>query len=398
MTLKQLTEALEISTYPEELEAYHPLPEERRGELCTPELICRLQERFSFFGEYYDAVLLAFKDLENDLLRAQYLHAASLFLKDADTETARTLPFPKEVGTPASRMLPLFIHLPSIEGLYDLWKKRGLSEELTLSTLSAYRTYIRETKEHRAGYIGLTRGSASWLCYFTKGEIFYPGHRGLNFQLRRLVTKSSPFILRHKKSGVLIPVFGNEIPFQKDGLLYIKSYHQDPEFFAEFEETADAFIGNPTENCRILKERRRFPKEEWELALRPGDPILACHIFFDTDFSPENLDRSFQEAKKVARQCFPELGLTAFFCGSWLLNPHINEILGESAKLSLFSSRFTRYPLRRNGSSVYTYVFRGYDPQKPALLPEDTTLQRGLKARLLQETPIFETAGIFFFE
>ena len=129
MTLSQLAENLAITIDADTLGAYYPVPENRRGELCSTALIARLQERFSLFGDYYDDVLVGFADLQNDPMRYQYLDIVSLCIKDRPLDEVRAIPYPPYVGTPASAMLPLLAHLPSVEGLYDEWRQRGFTHE-----------------------------------------------------------------------------------------------------------------------------------------------------------------------------------------------------------------------------------------------------------------------------
>ena len=98
----------------------------------------------------------------------------------------------------------------------------------------------------------------------------------------------------------------------------------------------------------------------------------------------------------MAREYFPELNIKAQRCSSWLMNPLINEALGENAKLSGFSSRFVRYPRQSVGEAFIRYVF----PGMPAVyedLPEDSRLQKAFKKHLLEGGKIYEYSGVLMF-
>ena len=76
MTLNEIAKQIGVKNYdaiPEGMFHYYPLPEERKKELCSMEMIERLQEKFNFFGEYFDDVkerlleYLAVKQLNPEL-------------------------------------------------------------------------------------------------------------------------------------------------------------------------------------------------------------------------------------------------------------------------------------------------------------------------------------------
>ncbi|MBR2615747.1 MAG: hypothetical protein IKC69_03625, partial [Clostridia bacterium] len=78
---------------------------------------------------------------------------------------------------------------------------------------------------------------------------------------------------------------------------------------------------------------------------------------------------------------------------SWLLSPVLNEVLGEEAKISRFSSLYTRFPRKNAGKAPFSYVFpMGYDSLES--LPEDTRLRRALKKHYLEGGFVYDTSGI----
>ena len=396
MTFQDIAAKLQITDYPAALEAYFPLPGDRAGELCTPELIRHLQQRFDLFGTYCEGVLEGFEDLKNDPLRKVYLDVVSLYIKDAALEEIRKLPYPPHEGTPASNMLPLLVHLPSVEAAYEAYRSRGFDHEQAVSSLQAYKIYLWEMQQHRAGYVGLTPDLSRWVSQFTKGLMFYPGLGGISFQPIALNPRQSPCFLKHKVSGELLPVFGIGISFHSSGVPLGSAGAEDSSdsFTPRFEETQDAYWGNPVRSCLISSQRECFSKTDWELVLGPGDHILATHIFFGSDFTPETLDKALQQGWELAQKCYPEFDFKAQYCGSWLLDPALGEMMGENSKVTLFGKRFTRYPIQSNGQAVFDFVFPG-EPKEPEALPENTSLQRAIKKHLLLGRHIYVTAGVF---
>ena len=136
-----------------------------------------------------------------------------------------------------------------------------------------------------------------------------------------------------------------------------------------------------------------FSKEEWQLVLSPGDDMISVHIFWDADFTPEKISASLEEGVRRTIACYPEFNFKALHCNSWLMSPDVNEALGEKSKLSQFSSRFMRFPVKDAGIATLEYVFpNGYE--KLEELEEKTTLQRAFKKKLLAGQHIYGTRGV----
>ena len=397
MTHSQLSEALNVQIPEEVWNTYYPQLETRKQELCSLALLEKLEQKFSLFGEYYEAVKEGFLDLENDPARKLYLDLYSLYMRDCSGYDAKRFDYPQPAGTPASNMLALLVHLPALELTEQELAKRGFTHEEITHCLSIYRIYLWEVEKHRDGFIGITPNISNWMSQSTKCEIYYPGHGGLNFQLLT-IADNEPYFLQNRKTGELLPLFGNNIFFHRSGAVLGSAGAEDPEgsFVTEFKETADAYIGHPVRNIRVSRDSEEFSKAEWELVLKPGDWVISTHIFFGSDFSKEMVDLAFAEGQRMAREYFPELNIKAQRCSSWLMNPLINEALGEDAKLSGFSARFVRYPRQSAGKAFWGYVFPGAQPAYEEL-PENSRLQKAFKQQLLQGGQIYEYSGVLMF-
>lgn len=398
MTFQKIADALEIKDFPLALNNYYPIPKEREAELCSLALIDRLQEKFQLFGEYYPEVRAGFEDLENDPIQKTCMDVYSLYLKDSATEDARQLKCPRCAGTPGTNMLPLLIHLPSVEQSYQNLRDRGFSDQEAKSCLEAYRIYLWEIKEFRNGFVGYTPAISRWTTFFTKGEIIYPGFCGLNYQLLSLPKGNAPYFLKSKKTGEVLPVFANNQIIHRSGIPLGSAGAEDEDgsFETTYEETDNAYIGHPVIGCKVSPNKETFLKDEWVLSLGPGDDVISVHLFYQTDLTPETVVKSMEAGREIITRCFPERNFKAFYCSSWVLSPVLNEVLGEKAKISSFSTRFVRYPAVNKAKSVYSYVFNGkYESDEE--LPETTSLQRGLKQRLLAGDYVYDTKGIILF-
>ncbi len=116
----------------------------------------------------------------------------------------------------------------------------------------------------------------------------------------------------------------------------------------------------------------------------PSGRILSVHIPSDAELSRQRLD----EAYRAAAQFFPGPGRLmcpgeapgAVVCGSWLLAPALDGLLPEDSGIRRFAGDYERYFVNEGDQEFYEWVFGGYAPAEN--LPEHTSLQRKIKARL----------------
>ncbi len=364
--------------------------EENRHRLCSKEMICRLQEKFDVFSDHYEAVLSAWEDLEKSPEKKRWADAAALHVLDHPLAIARHTPFPATDETPAGDMLPLFALIPSMEPSYNEYRERGFSEEQCQKFMTCYKGNMNRVRSTVYGRSGLTTGLFDWLCIYAKVRIF--DHAGLNFEIRKQGTLS--LILRNKKTGEIMPLVANRT-IHRSGYPLGCGGKDDEEgsFFASLEETDKAWIGHPTVDFLVSREKKEFSKEEWEAVLSNGDDCIGIHIPRKTDFSPEAVSRSLNEAWNMICNYYPDLKPKAFTCTSWLLDPRLQGMLGENSKISAFAQRFCRYPAKSSGREVFSFVFnRKFGDFET--LPEDTSLQRGLKKIYLDGDYIYGYSGV----
>ncbi|MBR6772795.1 MAG: DUF5596 domain-containing protein [Clostridia bacterium] len=116
-----------------------------------------------------------------------------------------------------------------------------------------------------------------------------------------------------------------------------------------------------------------------------GEYVIEVHI---PQGEPLNIDacfESFAKAKEFFAKYYPDKRAEYFVCGSWLLSPDIPSIADESSNICRFMRLWTQLP--HEGDKSYQAIQRvfgfGFDPENIASAPENTTLQRRLKAHLL---------------
>jgi hypothetical protein len=109
------------------------------------------------------------------------------------------------------------------------------------------------------------------------------------------------------------------------------------------------------------------------------------------------VDATLRETKAFLRDYFPEFSYKAFVCGSWLLDPQLETLLGRDANIVKFGKRFARLTAKSAGNGVFNFVFKkpntDFDIRD---LPESTRLERALKEHYLNGKAIYEMYGYFF--
>ena len=386
MELRRIADALGIATYPVELDT---CGKETGIDLLT--LVETLQEQYDLFGSYYDAVKTAAQQIVQEPVYLGWCQSAWAYLKDADLGQARAIPVPESDGTPAGDLLGLMLLLPSVAQSVDTFRNRGFDESVIRQTLGGYRNSIAVV-EGRTGRPGIDKTYYNWLCLYAKALIFNYG--GFNFEIRKM--NPSVVYLRRKTDGNLQNLLcGGTV--HSSGMILGAGGYEDAAgaWEVEFRETEDRFCGYPIENNRVSRYMQTFSKDSWECVLRGSDNVIGFHIPRKTDLSPASVERALEEGRALARKAYPEYDLKAFHCHSWLLDPALEEMLGDCSNIAAFARRFIRYPVNSSGQEVFSFILSG-KLESYEQLPENTRLLRELKRKYLNGGQITAFAGVIF--
>lgn len=141
---------------------------------------------------------------------------------------------------------------------------------------------------------------------------------------------------------------------------------------------------------------------EWgasETGLPEGTPVLSVHIPSGADLSREALDDSYQQARAFFCEhpevCPPDgKAPEAIFCGSWLLCPTLRTLLKENSGIRRFAEDFELCHVVEKSNGFYHFLYWTSEDTPVADLPENTSLQRAVKAHLLAGGSIGSAAGL----
>ena len=182
---------------------------------------------------------------------------------------------------------------------------------------------------------------------------------------------------------------------RKTRLRYLES-GIDESLFWDTVKCFPRFIGETLERKDILAFDRaawsrrhldmsliRIGTLEYERKIREGQRVIAIHIPTDADFSPKALEESFAAARSLISAHFPDYAEAPITCESWLMYEGLHNVLNESSKILAFQKRFNILLQHPVANGYLVFIFHRANCEDYASLPENTSLQRATKARLL---------------
>lgn len=395
MTFAEIAASLGILEYPDELNEIYAKMSRTAVPACDLALIDRLQEKYNFFADLYEVVRENAVAVNADAARSAWVKAATAYAKQADIKAAKAIPVPPSDGTVLTQMLPYYIVLAQLPDAFAKYLACGFAEEEVLALFATFRGSLRKV-EKLTGIVGVNQTYYSWLNNFTKAVIFRT--EGFQFEIKEF--PKTVLYLRNRQTGQLLP-------FRLNGLICaggeqpVGSYGYEDEtgaFMLTFSEDEENYYGHGVFDNIVDRKSRTYPKAKWECVVRPGDHCLSIHIPSGTDISTEATMRACKSAVKIVKKFNPEKANNVVYGNSWILNPKLKDMLGENARITQFLECFTKYPIQDvNGNAVFNFVFSGR-PDNLEDLPEDTSLQRKMKALYLGGGCLHKYSGVIYIE
>lgn len=379
MTFSQIVKSLGLREYPEKMDAIYE-EEMQLAPLFDRALVDRHHKERELFGAYYADVVRGLEDLLTKPEAYAYARVAARYMQGATQNQAKRIPLPEPDGSPALDFLPLFIELPMVDRALREFESRGVSRAQAEEYLHVFRGDIA-VNIRRHGRPGLDKLYFNWITLYLYGLIFPCG--GFKFNVG--TNGRFFYVLKNKENGQ-VAVLLHDRDIHRSGNVLGAAGMEDPEgsFHTQVTETETEWTGYPTdENGLVQATLCHYPKTQWELAVAPGDAILAIHLPGGMKLSKQITRQAIADAFAHAKKYYADYAPKAIHCGSWLLNPELKEVLGENSNIAAFASMFHLHPTKCDGVSVFNFVFKTSVDPDLATLPEDTRLQRHLKAKYL---------------
>lgn len=126
--------------------------------------------------------------------------------------------------------------------------------------------------------------------------------------------------------------------------------------------------------------------------LNVGEPCISTHIPAYDKLTEENCEESYERARVFYKKHF-NIERCFFICISWFMHPWLNEDLGERSSIVKFNQRYNVFEVVDDGVAPIGWVFQT-KRENPEDYPEDTSIQRALKARMLSGKPFGYGVGV----
>lgn len=134
---------------------------------------------------------------------------------------------------------------------------------------------------------------------------------------------------------------------------------------------------------------------QYEPVNRNGKNLINIHIPAGTKLNVQDNLKSFKEAMDFYDKYYPEFKMEGLMCESWLLSNEVEEVMGGPTNITRFGNMFKKYSIGdERGDAVFRFVYNFAAPYPPIEdLPENTTLQRKLKAYMLSGKRVYNMGG-----
>lgn len=390
MTLLQAATRMGISQYPAGMDRVWETVKEDLQPACNLQVIEELQRQYDLFGKFYTDVVETATEINEDDAYSLWVKTAAAYGKTATLKQLKEIPVPPVQDSKVLDYLPLQILICLIPESIAQYTKRGFSDEEIRSLLNSYKESleIMQTLQGRPGY---NEVYYRWQCIYAKACLFET--EGMEFELFQF--PDSAIYLKNNESGEVVAVFTEGL-FHASAMQMVGSRgYEDAEgaFSVTFEEDEENYYGHRSLIQKADRVKSTFPKSQWTCLAKPGDDCLSIHIPSGADISPEKMDKAIASARAILKQRYPEHGGAMIYGASWILDPVLEEFLKESSNILRFAHRFVRYPRKSDGTHAFNLIFqKHYDDYN--LLPENTSLERGLKKLFLSGKYVYFYHGI----
>lgn len=134
-----------------------------------------------------------------------------------------------------------------------------------------------------------------------------------------------------------------------------------------------------------------FRVELLEFELSEGKVCL--HIPTGARLDPTAVDASLEAGRAFLAAHYPAWSGLPMVCHSWLLSPTLKQLLDPRSNIRRFQDRFRITPAGDDNRDYLVWIFKRGD-LPPRQLPENTSLQRSLKAHLCAGGTYIDARGV----
>lgn len=139
----------------------------------------------------------------------------------------------------------------------------------------------------------------------------------------------------------------------------------------------------------------RLGELEYEMTEKDGEKSVSIHIPSDARLTEEACRESFRMAREFFRTYDPDYAEAPYWCCSWLMSPALKELLPGDSRILGFQNFFEITKVFEEEPAYLEWVYQIKEREcPPEDLPENTSLQRKMKAWLLAGGKVGEGLGV----
>jgi hypothetical protein len=275
------------------------------------------------------------------------------------------------LGAEADLLHSLFV-LDSMRLVRERQAARGVSPEIALAVNQRHAIWWLKDAEQR-GQLGIANWMPYWLRTVASGHLYRLGRLEFFPELWNYPARA----YRHVRTQELVLLAESGQRFTDDGYLA-----GDLTWTSTLIEDDDAVTGMPiAPSGAALPQRVRLPRDEWQLALGPGDPVLDMHIPAEGALSLDAIREALAQAEPFFDRYYPEHRFVAYTCSSWLFSPQLEAMVGSDSNIVRWQREGYLLPSDSGTDDFLTFTF-GAGSIDTATAPRDTRLRRAAIARL----------------
>jgi GNAT-like C-terminal domain/N-acyltransferase N-terminal domain len=266
----------------------------------------------------------------------------------------------------------LFV-LDSIRLVRQRQAARGVSPDIAWAVNQRHAVAWLKEAEAQGGRIGIADWMPSWFRTVASGHLYRLGR--LEFFPERWDYPARAYTHVRTQELVLLAESGQR--FTDDGYLT-----GDLTWTSTLIEADDAIIGTPiTPRGAALPQRVRLPRDEWQIALGPGDPVLDLHIPAEGALTLDAIQDALVQAEPFFDHYYPDQKFVAYVCYSWLFSPQLETMLASDSNIVRWQREGYLFPSDSGNDDFLTFTF-GAQSIDIATAPRDTRLRRAVIAHL----------------
>jgi hypothetical protein len=256
-------------------------------------------------------------------------------------------------------MFYVVMFLSCVPHLREVHRQQGIPESATREILLDLESKI-DINIRQYGLPGLN--TFRWFAEHVNTRIFQTGRLQFQFSPFRFAVN----VYEHVSEGKLVILAAAGQKFRADGQYFNADRRLAPESALRTTQLIDD--GSRLQGTSITPRgfadagELELKKDEWQLVLKPDDPVLNVHIPANTlrngPLTYESCSESYRQAVDFFARYFPDYKYKAFMCETWLLDPQLSDYLAAGSNIVRFQKDFHLLPSPgTNDSGLINFVF-----------------------------------------